>query len=311
MVKNTILEINGGTKQKVVFDITSDYQMPVWIVKGTTAGKTLVISAGVHGCEYVGIEAARTFFQQVDACKISGTIIILPLINSEGFYGGLKQVFPSDNKNLNREFPANSDTITSIVANWIVEEIYPLADCILDLHSGDINEDLRDLIFYSVAVKEELAHHIQDLCMHLPLDLRVKSTSNNGLYSYASSSGIPSLLIEIGCAARFSKTQVQKAITCIERALGYYDMGYQKIFNENQMESVESKYIEAITNGFWYPSVTAGKKVTKGQLLGELKDLDGNTIDSIVSEHDGMIWYLTYTLGVNKNDPLIAYGSYR
>ena len=51
-------EINKGEKVKFDFEIIDDYKMPLWVICGTNQGQTLVLTAGVHGCEYVGIQTA-------------------------------------------------------------------------------------------------------------------------------------------------------------------------------------------------------------------------------------------------------------
>ena len=69
--------------------------------------ETLVITAGVHGGEYVGIETALRLIKELEAEKLSGNIVICPVLNTDGFYDGVKQISTSDYKNLNREFPGD------------------------------------------------------------------------------------------------------------------------------------------------------------------------------------------------------------
>ena len=59
--------------------------LPVWMVCGVSDGPTLVLAAGVHGCEYVGIMTLRRLFAQLSPAKIRGRVILLPLVNGEGF----------------------------------------------------------------------------------------------------------------------------------------------------------------------------------------------------------------------------------
>ena len=59
---------------------------------GKKPGKTLVVTAGVHGCEYVGIQALRRLAQELDPETLSGSVVLLPLANPSAFYAGSKQV---------------------------------------------------------------------------------------------------------------------------------------------------------------------------------------------------------------------------
>lgn len=74
----------------------------MWGICGENKRKTVVITAGVHGCEYVGIETAKKIYNEVDTIGLYGNLVIFPIVTRSGFYGGLKQVVAEDNKNLNR-----------------------------------------------------------------------------------------------------------------------------------------------------------------------------------------------------------------
>ena len=77
---------------------------------------------------------------------------------------------------------------------------------------------------------------------------------------------------------------------------------------ENQREIEKAVYLEAPANGFWYPKIKEGQFVEKGELLGELQDLDGKLLEQYYAESRGVILYYTLSLGVRKDDPLVAYG---
>ena len=71
---------------------------------GKKAGKTLVVTAGVHGDEYVGIQAVRELLRQLSPGELSGQVIFVPVVNTGGFFAGTYRV-PEDGENLNRCFP--------------------------------------------------------------------------------------------------------------------------------------------------------------------------------------------------------------
>ena len=76
-------------------------------IRDRALGKTLVVTAGVHGCEYVGVQALRRLAAELDPAELSGNVIFLPLANPTGFYAGAKRVVPEDGVNLNRAFPGD------------------------------------------------------------------------------------------------------------------------------------------------------------------------------------------------------------
>ena len=158
-----------------------------------------MVTAGVHGCEYVGIETLNRLKKELDPAALSGRVILLPLVNPEGFYHGSKQTIPADGQNLNRMFPGKSDgTFSSQLARVLEETLYPEADFLMDLHGGDVNEALTPLVFFPTAVPEACPPQLLQPLKASLVPYRVASTSKNGLYSWAAQCGIPALLVERG-----------------------------------------------------------------------------------------------------------------
>ena len=136
---------------------------------GEQPGKTLVVTAGVHGCEYIGILAAQRLRRALDLHRLRGQIILLPLLNPGGFYGAMRQVMPEDGKNLNREFPGRMDgTYAQRVAAVIEREVYPAADFLIDLHGGDWQEALTPLVFFPCAAGDRIAQATRRQRMRFP-----------------------------------------------------------------------------------------------------------------------------------------------
>ena len=142
------LKAGSGVKQTLPLPVTSPFPIEMTVVCGCRPGKTLVVTAGVHGCEYVGIETLNRLKRELEPAALSGRVILLPLVNPEGFYQGSKQTIPADGKNLNRMFPGKSDgTFSSRLARVLEETLYPEADFLMDLHGGcQRSTDSADLL---------------------------------------------------------------------------------------------------------------------------------------------------------------------
>lgn len=301
--------LKKGEKQKHQY-VIEGVSLPIWTIGGGKEGKTLVVTAGVHGCEYVGIQAAKSLFDTIEALEIKGNLVILPLINKEGFYTGSKQVMPQDGQNLNHIFPGQQDgKFGDKLAYWIEKEIYQVADFIMDLHGGDINERMTPLVFFPASAGEEIKNETQRAAMTMPIEYRIPSSAQTGLYSYAAQKGIPSLLLEIGGSGRWSETEVTLCLSCIKGVMGHLDMIKEQSINKSQKESRQTIYEEAEEEGFWYPYITAGQEIECGQIIGELRNIEDEVITVYRAKVTGTILYYTYTLGVKKGDALIAYGA--
>ena len=302
----------SGVKQTLPLPVTSPYPVEMTVICGSRHGKTLVVTAGVHGCEYVGIETLNRLKRELEPAALSGRVILLPLVNPEGFYQGSKQTIPADGKNLNRMFPGKPDgTFSSQLARALEETLYPEADFLMDLHGGDVNEALTPLVFFPASVPESLSAAASAAAENLSVPYRVASTSQNGLYSWAAQCGIPALLVERGDRGLWSEKEVA---ACRENV--YELMRHLGILNAasvspclQQAEIRRAVYEEAPADGFWYPAVSAaGQKLKQGTLLGTLKDSYGNEIARYTAPFDGVVLYYTLSLGVKSGDPLIAYG---
>lgn len=302
------IELSRGEKGKFSAEFQCGHTLAVWIACGEQGGPTLVITAGVHGCEFVGIQSARRFFETISTADFKGNILIFPLLNSEGFYHGSKQTVPADGKNLNRVFPGREHgTLSERIAHYIEMNVYPEADFILDLHGGDINERMTPLVFFAAAAGEEIRLKSRDAAMHMPVAYRVPANSKNGLYSWGAQCGVPGALLEIGGAAEWSEQEIALCLASISgvmKSLGMADCGQ---INAEQQESLQAVYDEASSDGFWYPCVTAGDAVRSGDLLGTLRDIDDTVLKEYRAQFCAVVLYHTTTLGVRSGDALVTY----
>ena len=300
--------INKGEKEKFTLGNISGTAFC-----GRSTGKTLVITAGVHGGEYVGIETALRLIKELEAEKLSGNIIICPVLNTDGFYDGVKQISTSDYKNLNREFPGDEKgTSTQRMAFDIEKYLYPTADFIVDLHGGDINENLIPLIFFPYGSGEYMKNYVRDIASRMSVNFRVGSYADNGLYSYAAKKNIPAMLYERGAHGIWSEADVlaeREDLYKLMEILGIVKEDYDISVNKKQKEIVRAEYVEAECDGLWYPYVKQGQRVKKGELLGVLKNIEGDELQRVEAKFDATVLYYTLSLGVRKKDALIAYGT--
>jgi N-alpha-acetyl-L-2,4-diaminobutyrate deacetylase len=109
--------------------------IPVSVIK-RGAGPTALLTGGNHGDEYEGPVALSKLAQQLSADEVSGRVIIVPFMNTPAFQAG-RRTSPIDKGNLNRSFPGKPDgTVTEKIADYFRRTLLPLADIVLDIHSG-------------------------------------------------------------------------------------------------------------------------------------------------------------------------------
>ena len=100
------------------------------------SGPTALLTGGNHGDEYEGPVALFNFAGRTRIADIQGRVIVVPAMNYPAFEVATR-VSPIDGLNLNRIFPGRPDgTVTEIIADYFSRILLPLADYVLDIHSG-------------------------------------------------------------------------------------------------------------------------------------------------------------------------------
>ncbi len=109
--------------------------IPVTVVKNGK-GPTALLTGANHGDEYEGPIALFDLARSLRADQVSGRIIILPAMNQPAFAAGTR-TSPIDRGNMNRSFPGRPDgTVTEKIADYFQRVLLPMADVVLDYHSG-------------------------------------------------------------------------------------------------------------------------------------------------------------------------------
>lgn len=302
----------GEKKQGFINILDTKTSMPVTIINGIKEGKTMLITAGVHGGEYPCIKASIELAKEIDAKEVSGQIIIVHPVNTQAFKGRNAAIVPEDNKNILRVFPGDKDgTVSEKIAYVISNELQEKADFYLDIHGGDIHEDLLPHIYYPGLAEKEVLEDSIEMAKYFDLPYYVKSNTTNGTYTSAAiRKGVPSLLVERGSCGLCKEDDVKaykKDILNVLRALNILEG--EVIKNRiTPKEIKEAEYLDALNDGCWTCLVKAGQIIKEGEKLGEVTDYFGNIIDTYYAKFDGIVLYNTVAYSVTKDSSLIAYG---
>jgi N-alpha-acetyl-L-2,4-diaminobutyrate deacetylase len=109
--------------------------IPIAVVRNGS-GPTALLTGGNHGDEYEGPIALSELALSLAAEEVRGRVIIVPFMNYPAFRAE-RRLSPIDGGNLNRLFPGRPDgTMTEKIADYFQRMLLPLADFVLDFHSG-------------------------------------------------------------------------------------------------------------------------------------------------------------------------------
>ena len=165
------------------------------IVGGAGAGPTVGISAAIHGDEQTGPQIILDFARGLDASRMKGRLLLLPVANPRSFEARTRHN-PVDDLNLNRLFPGVAGGwFSEQLALAITREFTDKIDVLIDIHAGG-DQPTVDYIYIRTA--EDLSRAFGSKLLY-----RAKPGVAGTMYegtaaANADKRGIPSVVIECG-----------------------------------------------------------------------------------------------------------------
>src|SRR6267142_5678837 len=80
----------------------SALSIPVAVFHGAKKGPVLALVSGAHGTEYASIISLEKLIGLLNPTALSGTVIVVPLINIPSFEQKVPHINPVDRKSMNR-----------------------------------------------------------------------------------------------------------------------------------------------------------------------------------------------------------------
>jgi N2-acetyl-L-2,4-diaminobutanoate deacetylase len=120
-------------------------------------GPTLLVTGGNHGDEYEGPLAILDLARRLESMTLDGRVILLPFMNYPAVKAA-RRTSPIDGRNTNRIFPGSpTGSLSEKVADFVMRGLLPMADLVLDFHSGG-----RTLDFLPFAASHILPDKVQE-----------------------------------------------------------------------------------------------------------------------------------------------------
>jgi predicted deacylase len=313
------LEVSKGSKKQGYLKISekpaSIHQVPMTLINGQGDGPTLIVNGGEHGSEYNGPAAALRLCAELDPKKIAGNVIIVPLVNTLAFEGRWMHSNPVDYRDITAcylpEIPKTGSghpLITYQVANTFYREVLSKGDYRLNLHGGDIEEDVLVSTMYSKtgtdAKRDELS---LALCRNfgwawiregLP---KPKPQGEKGLLMPIS------MGTEASGMGRCQSDIVDQVVKGVMNVMKFLKMLDGKPDIPPTAKVFNPYHIYSRHGGFFISNVRAGDLVSKGDTLGAVRNLFGEIVEEIQVPTDGVIHMVT-SPSVYEGDVLYEVG---
>lgn len=272
--------------------------VPICVIKNGT-GPTALLSGGNHGDEYEGQVSLMNLAREIKPEQVQGRIIMIPMLNRPASESGTR-LSPIDGKNMNRSFPGQrNDTITVIIAHYVAHALLPLADLVVDIHSGGRTGHFYPSVnMHNVPNREQMKKMIDaGMVWGAPYVFIYRDVGGEGLYpGYAESLGKVTLGTEIGGAAQFGKEMVHittRGVRNVLRHTGILDGQIEPGETTPEVVAAEERddYIMAPVSGLFEPFFELRDPVTAGQVIGQIhsQELPFNEPYPVYARTSGMI----------------------
>src|SRR5690242_5154116 len=212
---------------KVPAGSDAGYDIPVMLVHGARPGPVLAVAAGSHGSEYASIIAVERLIDAVNPANVSGTLILLPLINVPSFEKITPHVNPTDNKSMNRFYPGDANGTQTDRASYVItREVVEKCDHLIDLHGGDLDENLRPYSYWTVTGNQKQDEASRAMVLAFGLDHIIVSrdrpkdpNASRFLENTASTRGKPSFTAEAGRSGAVDPNEVKLLVDGVMRVM--------------------------------------------------------------------------------------------
>ena len=291
--------------------------IPVIVVNGAKPGPVLALVSGAHGTEYASIIALEKLVPAVDPAQLSGTVVVLPLVNIPSFLQKVPHVNPVDNKSMNRFYPGKADgTQTERASYLITKEVVDRCDYLIDYHGGDLDESLRPYAYWGPTGKAEQDRISKEMVLAFGLDhiiiWRERPTdpvATRYLDNTASLHGKPSIVVEAGHAGTTETDDIALLVNgtlSTLRALRMLPGEPHVIENPVWIEKLEDVISDG--EGIFYPLVKRGRYVSAGMKIGYVTDFFGKTILEVRAPISGVVLHINAVPSLKKGDNIVDLG---
>ncbi len=304
-----VLEIPAGSDAAT--------SIPVIVVNGAKPGPVLALVSGSHGTEYASIIALEKLVPMLDPAQISGTVIILPLVNTASFEQKVPHLNPVDGKSMNRFYPGKQDGTQTERTSWVItKQVVERCDYLIDYHGGDLDESLTPYAYWpkSGNAKQDAITHDMVVAFGLPTiivwaDRPKDPNTSRYLDNTANTRGKPAIAVEAGYSGTVQTDDVQALANGTLSVMRYLKMIPGTPANiEHPVWIGKVDTVASDQTGIFYPLVNRGSYVEQGMKIGYVTDYYGKVIFEARAPSAGVILYICGVPSMKKGDTVANVG---
>lgn len=261
--------------------------VPLTVVTGGP-GPTALLTGASHGDEYEGPVALLDLARTLTAHEVSGRVIIVPMMNYPAFLTATR-TSPIDRGNMNRAFPGRPDgTATAKIADYFQRTLLPMADIVLDIHSG--GKTLDFVPFAAAHVLEDATQ--QAACVAAmeafgaPYSMMLTELDNVGMYDTAAENmGKIFISTELGgggSVTAASAAIARKGVANVLRHAGIMQGAPETGATINLDTGAPGCFTAAADEGLLEMLVDLGEPVNTGQPIARVHDVKRTGTEPVI-----------------------------
>jgi predicted deacylase len=268
--------------------------VPLHIVEGASDGPVLLVQAGVSGLEIEPSMILPRVVEDLDPARISGTLLLVPLLNTSGFeFEQVNAIW--DDKDLNALGRGKADgTVSEQMIHAYCGEVISRADAIVDIHTGALWGYFRYAGVYRVGAVDRS----RDLAVALGLpQVLLGQPEDRSMAFEAAKDGkmVVSAWIGGGPGLRdYREEDMQRVRNAVLNAMKHLGMLAGEFeFEDGKVAVIEGHTVLKITGQRGLTFVDKEKRGTKvkaGEKIGYVKHpFTGDIIQEITVPRDGIM----------------------
>ncbi len=291
--------------------------VPVAVIHGARPGPVVALVAGSHGTEYTSIVALTRVLARVDARDLSGVLLVAPLLNVASFNQMTPHNNPVDGKSMNGLYPGDlAGSQTQRVLAAVADQVVKPASVIVDLHGGDLDENLRPYSYWIRTGRAVQDSASRALALAFGLDHIIvrdmdpaNPASARSLSGYALALGKTALVAEAGHSGIVSTDELAALVDGTLNALAALRMLDRPVVAVQHPVWLDAGVrIAADSAGMFFATVDRGTTVAEGMKVGYTTDYLGRVTGEIRSPAAGVVTFIRGVPSAWKGATLVNIG---
>ena len=267
----------------------SPFGLPVAVINGARDGKTLYVQAASDGDELNGVGVLQRVVPQIDPEELSGTILVVGIVNYHGFQVA-EHRNPVDDTKMNRTYPGNESGTSSERIAAATFEAAKRADLVLDLHQGSTSRMIDE-----ARIRCGPRHRLHDQCLELARvfgagHILDQKGPDGQLARAAPDKGIPAIDPELGGCVGWDEESIRIGVEGVFNVLTHYGFLEGSVEVEPQTRARGFDRYGAPSGGLVRFRKELGDRVAVGDVLFEVTDVFGRLKAEVTADNPGVFW---------------------